>query len=100
LDFKIGEIWVEIDDELSYQGVRPVSPDLKCIETAHAMTTKKALDTLEKQKELARKDEEHQKIDELAFYKHFLESKKSIINVEKPDTLKKKNRVHVAYNAL
>ena len=58
LDFKIGEVWVEISDELSYEGVRPVSPDQECIAVAFEMTNKKATDIQERQEQMARKKED------------------------------------------
>ncbi|KAJ3274779.1 hypothetical protein HDV01_001982 [Terramyces sp. JEL0728] len=31
LDFKTGEVWYEIGEELKYENIRPISPDLCCI---------------------------------------------------------------------
>ncbi len=32
MDFKIGEVWTEISKELYFENVRPVTPDLECIQ--------------------------------------------------------------------
>ncbi|KAI9333936.1 armadillo-type protein [Zopfochytrium polystomum] len=52
LDFKIGEVWDEISDELDYEGVRPVSPDLDCILTAKLVVREKAKAVQLKQQEI------------------------------------------------
>lgn len=58
MDFKIGEVWEEISNELNYEGIRAVSPDLENIQTSRAMVKKKALAVQTRQKEIARKTDE------------------------------------------
>jgi hypothetical protein len=50
LDFKIGEVWDEIDLNLQKSFIRPTSPDQACIETSKLATKEKALKTSQKQK--------------------------------------------------
>ena len=58
LDFKIGEVWTEIGEELKYQGIRPISPDLDCIKAVEDCILKKAEHVYKKQVELDRKQGE------------------------------------------
>eukprot|EP00842_Homolaphlyctis_polyrhiza_P006983 jgi/Hompol1/874/HPOL_005283-RA len=70
LDFKIGEVWIEIADELEFEGIRPVSPDLDCINTVKQVIVKKAEGVYNKQTELLRKSDEKQKKEEQQFFDH------------------------------
>ncbi|OAJ40742.1 hypothetical protein BDEG_24442 [Batrachochytrium dendrobatidis JEL423] len=68
LDFKIGEVWLEIADELKFEGIRPVSPDQDCINTVHAVIKKKAEGVYQRQSEIQRKADEIKKKQETLFY--------------------------------
>nr|KAJ3420520.1 hypothetical protein HK105_005580 [Polyrhizophydium stewartii] len=68
LDFKIGEVWAEIADELAFEGIRPVSPDLDCIQTVHQVVLKKAEGVLQRQMDLRRKSDEGKRDLENAFF--------------------------------
>ena len=58
LDFKIGEVWTEISDELEFEGIRVVSPDLDCLNTVKDVISMKAQDVKSRQLELCRKSQE------------------------------------------
>ncbi|KAJ1552424.1 hypothetical protein HK096_000231, partial [Nowakowskiella sp. JEL0078] len=58
LDFKIGQVWEEISVELEHEGIRPITPDIECIETSKKVVRRKAEVILEKQKEVIRKKQE------------------------------------------
>jgi hypothetical protein len=55
LDFKVGEVWEEISDELDHEGIRPVSPDMECIHTAKHVIVEKSQAVRARQLELLRK---------------------------------------------
>ena len=55
LDFKIGEVWVEISDELAFEGIRPISPDQECIETVKEIFLGKVEGVRQKQLEFESK---------------------------------------------
>ncbi|KAJ3346620.1 hypothetical protein HDU83_002823 [Entophlyctis luteolus] len=68
LDFKIGQVWEEISDELDYEGIRPVSPDLDCILTAKQVIMEKARAIIQKQDDIIEKAAQNERIEEAAFY--------------------------------
>ncbi|KAJ3211204.1 hypothetical protein HDU82_006437 [Entophlyctis luteolus] len=68
LDFKIGQVWEEISDELDYEGIRPVSPDLDCILTAKQVIMEKARAIIQKQDDSIEKAAQNERIEEAAFY--------------------------------
>ncbi|KAI8849132.1 hypothetical protein BC829DRAFT_199904 [Chytridium lagenaria] len=68
LDFKIGEVWDEIDHELYIEGIRPVTPDIECIFTAKSVTTEKSQIVQNKQKEILKKKAEDENNDQQAFF--------------------------------
>ncbi len=55
LDFKISEIWHEIDQELKFDGVRPVTPDQECLRLAQTVSKSKADSVCKQQMEIAQK---------------------------------------------
>ncbi|KAI8811199.1 armadillo-type protein [Cladochytrium replicatum] len=60
LDFKIGEVWEEISQELEREGIRPVPPDFYCLTTAKSVTKDKSQAVRNKQEELIREKIEHE----------------------------------------
>ena len=54
LDFKIGEVWCEITEELRVEGVRPVSPDIHCIESIELVLKEKIDGVVQKQTEYSK----------------------------------------------
>ncbi|KAJ3254234.1 hypothetical protein HK103_007287 [Boothiomyces macroporosus] len=57
LDFKIGEVWNEIGEELKYENIRPISPDLCCIRAIEQTVKAKTMAVIEKQNEIIKKAE-------------------------------------------
>ncbi|KAH6572234.1 hypothetical protein BASA60_006735 [Batrachochytrium salamandrivorans] len=68
LDFKIGEVWIEIADELGFEGIRPVSPDQDCIDTVRSVLQTKYDSVYQRQTEIQRQSDEMKHKQELAFY--------------------------------
>jgi hypothetical protein len=56
LDFKLGEVWDEIEEELHYDGIRPVSPDVESISIARQVVRKKATQVKQKQTKVLKKE--------------------------------------------
>lgn len=54
LDFKIGEIWDEIIDELNIQGIRPVTPDNDYVMAIRRSLIKKGENVQKFQQELSK----------------------------------------------
>jgi hypothetical protein len=67
-----GEIWNEIDEDLSVEGIRPTTPDMQCIAFAKSMTTKKGQKVLQKQMEIIQRTKSLALKEELKFYDHFI----------------------------
>lgn len=67
LDFKIGEVWEEIAEELEFMGVRPVTPDQECVNAAKLAAQEKNEKLAGKQRELLKKKEEMEFADEKSF---------------------------------
>eukprot|EP00127_Corallochytrium_limacisporum_P002388 Clim_evm29s119 gene=Clim_evmTU29s119 len=61
LDFKVGEIWSDISEELRREGLRPTTPDQECLDTIFGSCHQKAQNLLERQKLLleGKADEDH-----------------------------------------
>ncbi|KXS20311.1 hypothetical protein M427DRAFT_407175 [Gonapodya prolifera JEL478] len=70
-DFKIGEVWTEIAEELEEEEVRPVTPDQECLDVALGVTEVKRTALRERQLDVVRKKEEHEHEDEVAFLEDF-----------------------------
>ncbi|KAJ3070178.1 hypothetical protein HDU98_006795 [Podochytrium sp. JEL0797] len=75
LDFKIGEVWEEISDELDYMGIRPISPDLDCINTAKHVIVEKANAIQQKQDEIIKRKNEAERIQEDHFYNQYIKQR-------------------------
>ncbi|KAJ3324999.1 hypothetical protein HDV06_005588 [Boothiomyces sp. JEL0866] len=71
LDFKIGEVWNEIGEELKYENIRPISPDLCCIRAIEETVKAKTLAVIEKQSEIIRKAEKESQEKEEEFFNHW-----------------------------
>ncbi|KAJ3292855.1 hypothetical protein HK104_004956 [Borealophlyctis nickersoniae] len=71
LDFKLGEVWEEISDELDYDGIRPVSPDLECVMAAKGVVVEKAERVVAKQQDIVRRQQERNREEEVQFYEIF-----------------------------
>jgi hypothetical protein len=74
LDFKIGEVWNEVSDELDCEGIRPVTPDAACIKVSKDTTIKKAEEVWERQHEVARRSEE---VEYFSYEQLFISRRKS-----------------------
>jgi hypothetical protein len=58
LDFKTAQVWTEIASELKFEGIRPVSADLECIEIAEKSIEQKGIQVQKHQKSIIRRFEE------------------------------------------
>ncbi|ORY47739.1 ARM repeat-containing protein [Rhizoclosmatium globosum] len=75
LDFKIGEVWEEISDELDYEGIRPISPDLDCINTAKQVIVEKAQAIQQKQADLIKRKNEAERLQEDMFLSTYIKQR-------------------------
>ncbi|KAJ3409452.1 hypothetical protein CcCBS67573_g01272 [Chytriomyces confervae] len=75
LDFKIGQVWEEISQELEYEGIRPISPDLDCIKTATQVIVDKARAIKQKQNEIIQRKTECENHEEDEFYGTYIKQR-------------------------
>ncbi|KAI8913594.1 armadillo-type protein [Gorgonomyces haynaldii] len=73
LDFKIGEVWSEIAQEMKYERVRPISPDADCLNCVEECVQKKVEAVHKRQVELSRKTNETKKQEENQFFREWKE---------------------------
>ncbi|TPX40959.1 hypothetical protein SeMB42_g03105 [Synchytrium endobioticum] len=67
LDFKLGEVWEEICNELDHEGVRPVTPDLECVQISKQVQIEKSQVVQQRQLELVKKKTEGDFVKERTF---------------------------------
>ncbi|EPZ34224.1 hypothetical protein ROZALSC1DRAFT_30912 [Rozella allomycis CSF55] len=72
-DLKLGEAWLECERELALDGVRPVSPDLKCLDQAKAMINREAAELVEEIESININEQNRNKMEEGSFYATVLE---------------------------
>ncbi|KAI9346986.1 armadillo-type protein [Obelidium mucronatum] len=75
LDFKIGEVWEEISEELDNEGIRPISPDLDCINTAKQVIVEKAQAIQGKQADFIKRKNESERLEEDLFYNTYIKQR-------------------------
>ncbi|KAI8607701.1 armadillo-type protein [Chytriomyces sp. MP71] len=75
LDFKIGQVWEEISEELDHEGIRPISPDLDCINTAKQVIVEKARAIKNKQMDIVEKKSETERWEEGQFYNVYMKQR-------------------------
>lgn len=68
LDFKIGEVWSEIEEECKFQAIRPVSPDLYCLSSVKRTVADKLDGLVEKQLLLVQKSDLNKTEQEQEFF--------------------------------
>jgi hypothetical protein len=72
LDFKVGEVWNEIEQELELQSIRPVSPDLYCLSSIKRTVASKLDYLVEKQLGLVQKSEANRTEQEHEFFDNWI----------------------------
>ncbi|KAJ3131086.1 hypothetical protein HK100_006830 [Physocladia obscura] len=75
LDFKIGQVWQEISDELDSEGIRPISPDLHCINTAKQVIIEKARAIQLKQADIVGRKNDTERAEEDVFYATYIKQR-------------------------
>ncbi|ELU15468.1 hypothetical protein CAPTEDRAFT_176397 [Capitella teleta] len=74
MDFKLGEVWSEIQQELVQEEVRPVTPDLQALEAISRTIEERAEHVLQVQKELTEAQHQQDLIDEQEQYAEIREN--------------------------
>ncbi|ORX87804.1 hypothetical protein BCR32DRAFT_124437 [Anaeromyces robustus] len=97
LDFKVGEIWDEIIDELEIQGVRPVTPDKDYIHAIHRSLNKKGETVQKFQQELTKMKNKLQKTENLYFLEELEQLEK--IRYESLKKEKYQNKIKHAFKS-
>ena len=68
LDFKLGEVWSEVVEELEKEGVRPVTPDREALEAVSRTLEERAIDVMATQRKLLETKENQDLLDEQVHY--------------------------------
>ena len=68
LDFKLGEVWSEVVEELDKEGVRPVTPDREALEAVSRTLEERAIDVMATQRKLLETKENQDLLDEQVHY--------------------------------
>ncbi|XP_064647870.1 cilia- and flagella-associated protein 69-like isoform X2 [Lineus longissimus] len=74
LDFKLGEVWTEIFEELEQEGVRPVTPDQEALETIQRAVEERAQGCALTQAELLEAQHSQNLMDEQEYYAEIREN--------------------------
>nr|XP_039253375.1 cilia- and flagella-associated protein 69-like [Styela clava] len=74
LDFKVGEVWKEISDELRVENVRPITPDLEAMETIGRASVERSKGVALLQAELLDAENQQNSQDEKQLYAEIKEN--------------------------